>query len=484
MQRVVEYAVALNPNVVETHFARVRHLSKYLRDFTPDAIGQHLRLLAQLDDTNLVAACICGDSHAKEFKILLAGLDLMGVSACVTGCLTDMGLLIEQFEVITYEPVDGAPGPSAGLLPLSAAEKYVMVFTVRALSEFDSSDALVKKIQARLKAAYWHLVRGNVRQARQEASESDDLVGVVLGQRFRLERWLAQGGMGLVYLATQLELERPVIIKLLRSEFTDDTEFVDSFVRETRLLGNVHSPHMVHVYAAGVDDGRCWMALEYLMGGDVAHWLARCGTPPFDLAARWLADALAGLRYIHENTGLLHCDLKPGNLLLDARHNLKIGDLGLSQLWRLTHLLGADGRVKGTPWYMAPEQARGELLDQRSDLFSLGSTFFHILTGNLPFQGAGVTEVLANVSAGRVQPISDVAPDIPAPLAVIVERLMRPDPLERYQEAAVALMDLESYLRRDLLAPRSTPLSRGRVLYSTRPNENQLPTSSSVDATH
>jgi serine/threonine-protein kinase len=132
---------------------------------------------------------------------------------------------------------------------------------------------------------------------------------------------------------------------------------------------------------------------------------------------------------------------------------------------------------------MAPEQARGELLDERSDLFSLGSTFFHILTGNVPFQGASVTEVLANLSAGRARPLRDVAPDVPAPLAVIIERLMQPDPLERYQEASVALRDLESYLRRGRLAPRATtlPPPRGRVLQSTRLEENQLPTRNSIE---
>jgi serine/threonine-protein kinase len=248
-------------------------------------------------------------------------------------------------------------------------------------------------------------------------------------------------------------LQRPVAIKVLRSEFSRNERFVQSFRREGQLLAHVNSPRVVHVYAAGVHQEKLWIAMEYMSGGDIARWVGGHGTPPPKLAARWLRDALTGMRYIHRNVGIVHGDLKPHNLLLDAARNLKIGDLGLSRLEGLARQVEADGTIRGTLWYMSPEQARGESTDARSDLFSLGSTFYHILSGTRPYDASTPAEIITRIAQGEFAPLSEVAPYAPAALVVLVERLMQPDPLRRYQDAAVALADLESYLEKDRLAP-------------------------------
>jgi hypothetical protein len=452
---ILRLCPGVDPAFIEAHFSWVRNLPKYLRLFSPPQIAQHLRLLNELNDQQLVAVSILPWDEIDTFGIEVAGIDQVGVTACFTACLADMGLCILEMEAVTYELREEATNQQdqpAGAAALN--NKYVMIFRVRGNVGDEEAGNLKHKLSARFKAAYWHLMRGDVHSALQETDDADALVGRILENRFQLERKLAEGGMGTVYLATQLDLDRPVIIKLLRADLGQSEEMVENFLREARLLAKAQSAQVVQVHAAGLAEDRCWMALEYMTGGDLAHWIKRFGTPPVALAARWFHDALAGLRYIHRDLGLVHCDLKPANLLLDGVQNLKIGDLGLSQFWRLTHILKTDGSVRGTPWYMAPEQARGEPLDERSDLFSLGSTFFHILTGTLPFQATNYTELLAKVSRAEHQSLREAAPDVALPLSVVIQRLMQADPLERYQNAEVALADLESYLRRGLLGQR------------------------------
>ncbi len=484
----VEEALAdcedVDDGVVEGHFARLRNLDRYLADFAPLRIRDHLRLLDQLSEDQLVAVAVRPTQQPETLEVTVAGADMVGVTACVTGSLADFGLPIRDLEVMTYEPHRAAEAdhePAAGDAPTPAPtpssllrDKYIMVLRVGA-DESQGGDDLQHRLTLCLKAAYWHLIRGDIRQAQRESHDQDEMAGQVLEGRFRLDRRLAQGGMGKVYLATQLDLSRPVIVKLLRRELSEDAQFVADFRRESRLLAQAHSPYLVHVYASGSVDGRYWMALEYVSGGDVDHWMTRNHLPPFGLAARWLRDALAGLRYIHEELGLMHCDMKPANLLLDAKHNLKIGDLGLSQLWRLSRLLLPDGSVRGTPMYMSPEQARGENLDQRTDLFSLGSTFFYMLTGSPPFEASGNAELVSLVARGEAPLLSEVAPDAPAPLAVIIDRLMRGDMLRRYQKAAVALADLESYSL-DGLSGDFSQSKRATALPRTSPRHDSTKT--------
>lgn len=472
-EKLLQLARDVDPALVATHFDRVRHLDRYLRNFRVEQISQHLELLALVDPQQLVVTMSRPHVEPNTFDIVVIGVDLVGVSACVTGCLAELGLSILQLEIFTYLPIDDqAPAkPAPGLIVID--DKYVLV--VRAVAHDENLDALLltETLAVRLKAAYWHLVRGDLRGARHESDDQDDLVGQVLDGRFRLDRRLAQGGLGTVYLAKQLDLDRLVAVKLLRAEYTDNPRFAESFQREARLLAQIQSPKLVHVYAVGVAQGRCWMALEYMTGGDVAHWVTSHGPAPLDLAARWLGDCLAGLEFIHDHLGLVHCDIKPHNLLLDARANLKLGDLGLSELSGLKRVVAPDGRIKGTPMYMSPEQARGDALDQRSDLYSLGSSFFYILTGSVPYDAANGTELLAKVARGDAKQLSQVAPDVEGPAAVLVRRLMHGNPRERYQRASVALADLESYFERGIASLKTTSvdqLALGRSVSPGRRN--------------
>eukprot|EP00913_Durusdinium_trenchii_P028507 g26735.t1 len=449
----------IDRKLVEAHFTRVRNPERYLRDFVPKEISSHLKLISRLTDQENVTAQVRRNDDG--FEVVVAGTDMRGVSACITGCLAEMGLSITQMAAVTYEscsetrPPETIPDDEPATRP--SVDRYVLTFSVIPSDFIGNAESLSSRLRSRLKAAYWHLQRGDVQRAFQESDDPDELTGQVIDGRFRVERFLDQGGMGTIYLATQLDLDRPVAMKLLRSEFGDEKEFVEGLQREGRLLAQLRSPYVVDVYAAGIYQERCWIAMEYRAGGDVAHWIEHHGVPPHRLAARWLKESLMGLSYIHRNADLVHGDVKPNNLLLDTGFRLKIGDLGLGQLRRLIRMVEPDGKIRGTPWYMSPEQACGDRLDERSDLNSLGNTFFHILTGTQPFAGSSPMEILARVTRGEHPRLHEVAPNVPAGLAVIIERLMQPDRLRRYQNADVALADLQSYFHLNRITENSAP---------------------------
>lgn len=452
LQRIAARADDLPSELIEQHLGRIRNRARYLRDFEPAQIVGHLRLLSELGQQALVTVAARDGDDAETIVIDVCGVDVRGASAVVTGCLAEMGLSIVQLEVLTWDdPIadDDSP-PAAAPAPLSG--RYIIVLRAVNDQRHMAASAVQPQLLQRLKAAYWHLVRGDIQKARQETSAGDALIQQIIDSRFRVESLLGDGGLGRIYLATQMELNRPVALKVLRRDLTSDPVYAANFQRESRLMAQARSTDVVQVYAAGMHDGQGWIAMEYLSGGDLAHWISRHGTPAMSRAARWMEQALSGLEYIHSSVGIVHCDLKPANFLLDAGQNLKIGDLGLSQLQHLTRLVGSDGKISGTLWYMSPEQAQGQQPDERSDLFSLGASFYHILSGRPPFDAATSAEILAKVLRVDCPPLSEAAPHLPAGLAVLVERMMQPDPLRRYQDAGVAKADLESYLGRQRIA--------------------------------
>jgi serine/threonine-protein kinase len=179
--------------------------------------------------------------------------------------------------------------------------------------------------------------------------------------------------------------------------------------------------------------------------------VAQNGAAPVDLGLRWFRQAIEGLRYAHHN-GVVHRDLKPHNLLLTSEGNIKVGDFGLFKYVEPDNdATGARRPIRGTPHYMAPEQARGEHLDERSDMFSLGTTFFHVFTGRLPFDAPTPSEVLHKIAETDAPQLLAFAPELPRPLGVLLGRMLAREKEDRYQDVSVLLADLESYVMRGLL---------------------------------
>jgi hypothetical protein len=258
---------------------------------------------------------------------------------------------------------------------------------------------------------------------------------------FRIERLLGRGAMGEVYLALQESLRRPVALKVLSSELSADLDFVRRFQAEAHAAAALSHPNVVVVHDVGAVDGYHYLAMEYMAGGSLEERVAHSGPLAWRAALDVLADAASGLVYAEEH-GIVHRDIKPANLMIAASGVVKIADLGLAM--RAGEDAQPEGRrVFGTPHFVSPEQARGEPLDHRSDLYSLGATAYRVLTGRTPFEGASTRDILRAHFQETPRPPSAHVASIPPALDQIVLRLLEKSPADRYANAADLLREVE-----------------------------------------
>ena len=279
------------------------------------------------------------------------------------------------------------------------------------------------------------------------------LAGTVIAG-YRLERRLGSGGMGEVYRATQLSLGRTVAVKVLHQDLTSDRAFVARFVAEARAAGALNHPNIVQVYDVGEENGRYYYSMELVAGGNVQE-LVQGGIALDPMrATEIILQAAHALEYA-EKKGIVHCDVKPDNLMLTTEGDVKLADLGIAKRVGETASGGAKARVQGSPHYMSPEQARGERLDNRSDLYSLGATFYRLLAGRPPFSGGSAREVMEKQVFEEPEPVTRANPSVPGALGAIVSKLLKKRPADRYQTANALVRDLEE--ARQLLAGRRAP---------------------------
>ncbi|MBA3499834.1 MAG: protein kinase [Deltaproteobacteria bacterium] len=230
--------------------------------------------------------------------------------------------------------------------------------------------------------------------------------GLAVGQQlghFRIERKLGAGGMGEVYLATDLALDRPVAVKVLPEALAKDPKRRERMIREARAQARVSHPNVGHMYFIGEEDGRVFFAMEYVNGKTLGDAIAE-GPMSVDDALSVIRAAALGLREAHRE-GFTHRDVKPSNLMLDGHGMVKVLDFGLAagEAGVLSDGPVAQTSLAGTPLYMAPEQARGEGVDLRADIYALGATLFHLICGKPPFQADSVDELLS-MHATSVRP--------------------------------------------------------------------------------
>jgi serine/threonine-protein kinase len=292
---------------------------------------------------------------------------------------------------------------------------------------------------------------------------------LVLDQHVLLEP-LGSGGMGSVFKARHLRLDRLEALKILRPEYLATPEAVQRFLREARAVARLNHPHIVRIYDAGEQAGRHFLAMEYLEGSDLAARVAGDGPLPPPQVCVLLYQAALGLQHAFEK-GLVHRDIKPSNLFLASASVsgeveegvLKVLDLGLARLQPLSAApaptsLTPSGTVLGTPDYIAPEQARNHrAADIRSDLYSLGCTAYHLLAGQPPFLGGGMMEKLLRHQTEPPPPLERACPEVPPRLAAVVRQLMEKDPARRYQTPAALAAALKPLLRTARLKTRRRP---------------------------
>ncbi|HXX95073.1 MAG TPA: protein kinase, partial [Planctomycetota bacterium] len=265
---------------------------------------------------------------------------------------------------------------------------------------------------------------------------------------YRLVKKLGEGGMGAVYLAVDSATSRSVAVKVLPRQYSTNAEFVKRFRREAELAAQLKHPNIVGAFSAGEDLGYHYYVMEYCEGETLDSLLKRQGILPVPQALGLILQAAQGLHFAHQQ-GILHRDIKPSNLFLLKDGTVKILDLGLSKFLDDPgqSFKTVTGAVLGTPHYISPEQAQGDReIDGRTDLYSLGATLYHLLTGQTPFDGATVIEILSKHVNTRLPNPQDLREEIPDPVVQVLERMMAKAPRDRYRDGGALIADLEQVM--------------------------------------
>ena len=254
-----------------------------------------------------------------------------------------------------------------------------------------------------------------------------------LAGRYSLERELGRGGMGVVYLAREVRLDRPVAIKLLPPHHTGDAHLRERFLREARTAAKLSHPHIIPIFAVDEVGAFVFFVMAYVAGETLTERVRRRGPLPPSEAGRVLREVAWALAYAHSQ-GLVHRDVKPDNIMLEeASGRALVADFGIAGLVR--GAAGLDGgEVIGTPEFMSPEQALGERVDARSDLYALGVVGYFAFSGTLPFEAGKATEVLAKQITEPAPKLASVAAGVPRRLAHAIDRCLEKDPLSRPQK--------------------------------------------------
>jgi eukaryotic-like serine/threonine-protein kinase len=263
---------------------------------------------------------------------------------------------------------------------------------------------------------------------------------------YRILNQIGAGGMGQVFLAEHSQLRRRVAIKVLPAKQALGPPNVDRFYREARAAAALDHPNIVHAYDVACDKGTHFLVLEYIDGDTLDRRLAVTGQLPVGEAVSYGVQAAAGLQHAHEK-GVAHRDIKPANLLVGRDGIVKILDLGLAHFFEDSGTrLGRDGGVMGTTDYCAPEQLSDSAsADHRADIYNLGATLYHLLTGQPPFTGTTAAKMLAH-HLSAVTPAHEVCPEVPAELSAILETMLAKDPADRYQSAAEVVQALMPFV--------------------------------------
>jgi eukaryotic-like serine/threonine-protein kinase len=268
------------------------------------------------------------------------------------------------------------------------------------------------------------------------------VVGELISGRYELEELVGSGGMSSVYRAHDRLLERTVALKILHEQFTRDDDYVERFRREARAVAQLAHPNIVTVIDRGEQDGRQFIVFEYVDGMNLKELMTQEGPLSPREAIELALQVARGLSFAHES-GLVHRDVKPQNVLLDADGRAKVTDFGIA------HAVDVDGMtitgtIMGTSNYIAPEQARGQPVDEQTDVYSLGCVLYELLAGDVPFDGDNFVAVAMRHVNDPVPSVREVRPDVPPRLDWAIQQAMAKDHDERFESMADFAAELEA----------------------------------------
>jgi eukaryotic-like serine/threonine-protein kinase len=304
------------------------------------------------------------------------------------------------------------------------------------------------------------------------ARPSSSMIGTVLSSRYRLEAKLGSGGMSTVYLARDETLDRPVAVKVMHREMSEQEDQLQRFRQEARAVAKLTHPNVVSVIDAGEDGGHPYIVFEYVKGETLKQRVARVGALDTQEAIAYAIEVARGLSVAHARN-MVHRDIKPQNVLIDEEGRAKLTDFGISRQLEQEGVT-ATGRVLGTTDYVAPEQAMGHATDPRSDIYSLGVVLYEMLVGQVPFHAESQVGVAMKHVNEELPDVQRRRPEVSAAVALVVERATAKDPAERYQSIGEMIDDLETALEVEAARAGSTSSEATSVLDAVPPPNRKL----------
>jgi eukaryotic-like serine/threonine-protein kinase len=306
------------------------------------------------------------------------------------------------------------------------------------------------------------------------SSTSSKMIGTVLSGRYRLEAKLGSGGMSTVYLARDTTLDRPVAVKVMHREMSEQADQLERFRQEARAVAKISHPNVVSVIDAGEDGGYPYIVFEYVEGETLKARINRVGALDVQESLAYAIEIARGLTVAHARK-MVHRDIKPQNVLIDAEGRAKLTDFGISRQLEQDGMT-ATGRVLGTTDYVAPEQAMGRGADQRSDIYSLGVVLFEMLTGGVPFEADSQVGVAMKHVNEELPDVQKERPEISAATALVVERATAKDPTQRYADIGEMIDDLSTALEVEAAREGRTTGEATSVLDAVPPASRKLST--------
>jgi serine/threonine-protein kinase len=271
------------------------------------------------------------------------------------------------------------------------------------------------------------------------------VVGETIAGRYELEEVVGHGGMSTVYRAHDSLLERNVALKVLHQQYNEDEDFVERFKREARSVAQLQHPNIVTVIDRGEEDGRQYIVFEYIDGENLKELVVRKGRLDVRTALEIALEIARGLSFAHES-GLVHRDVKPQNVLLNGDGGAKVTDFGIARSLEVERSMTQTGTVLGTSNYIAPEQAGGKPVDAHTDVYSLGIVLYEMLTGELPFPGDNFVAVAMKHIQEPSPSVLDTRGDVPLRVAEMIDRALEKDPEQRFPTMNAFAAEVEANL--------------------------------------